>query len=68
MLIEVHVKKMDINISKLTKVIQKNFNKLSSELDIQELLDELHEQSLLCLYDYDTLHSKRGWKGLMNFS
>ena len=50
--------KMEINVEQLTKVVQNNFTLLTTEVDIKELLDELYEQSLLCIYDYKLLLSK----------
>ena len=49
---------MEINVEQLTKVVQKNFILLTTEVEIKELLDELYEQSLLCIYDYESLLSK----------
>ena len=49
---------MDLNLDQLAKAIQKNFIQLSKELDIKDLLHELHEQSLMCIYDYEILLSK----------
>ena len=49
---------MELNLEQLTKVIQKNFIQLSSDLDIKEVLDELYEESLICIYDYEMLISK----------
>ena len=50
--------KMEINVEQFTKVVQKNFILLTTEVEISELLDELYEQSLLCIYDYESLLSK----------
>ena len=50
--------KKEINVGQLTKVVQKNFILLTTEVDMKELLDELYEQSLLCFYDYESLFSK----------
>ena len=49
---------MDIHIEQLTKIIQKNFIQLSTELDLKDLINELYEQSLICILDYDNLLSK----------
>ena len=49
---------MEINVEQLTKVVQNNFILLTTEVEIKELLDELYEQSLLCIYDYESLLSK----------
>ena len=49
---------MDLKIEQISKAIQKNFNQLSNELDIKDLLRELFEQSLICIFDYETLISK----------
>ena len=38
--------KMEINVEQLTKVVQKNFILLTTEVEIKELLDKLYEQSL----------------------
>ena len=47
-----------MDLEQLSKLIQNNFIELSSKLDIKELLNELYEQSLICILDYDTLLSK----------
>ena len=47
-----------MNISKLEKVIQLNFVELTNVLDIGELLDNLYQESLLCVFHYELLRTK----------
>ena len=47
-----------MDLTSLSRKIQHNFTKLTSQIDLKHFISHLYEQELICFYDFDYLLSK----------